>query len=114
MEASLRNEPIKMRYKISKRKIKRDLKVQNTIFGIFQVFWLCWLLCETKKIFYIRFKNVLKINWLVKTPWQDYIAWNVLAPVSKNGLLAVDKNSRKKHKHIIAGLKSKPDTPAFS
>lgn len=35
MEASLRNEPIKTRYKISKRKIKRDLKVKNTIFGIF-------------------------------------------------------------------------------
>ena len=90
MEASLRNEPIKMKYKIRQRKIKSHLKVENTIFDIFQVFWFCWLLCGTKKIFYIRFKNVLKINWLVKTPWQDYIAWNLLAPVSKNGLLVLD------------------------
>ena len=90
MEASLRNEPIKMKHKIWQRKFKRHLKVKNTIFDIFQVFWFCWLLCGTKKIFYIRFKIVLKIKWLVKTPWQDYIAWNLLAPVSKNGLLVMD------------------------
>lgn len=90
MEASLRNEPIKLKYKIRQSKIKSHLKVKNTIFDIFQDFWFCWLLCGTKKIFYIRFKNVLKINWLVKTPWQDYIAWNLLAPVSKNGLVVRD------------------------
>ena len=41
MEASLRNEPIKMKYKIRQRKIKSHLKVENTIFDIFQVFWFC-------------------------------------------------------------------------
>lgn len=64
MEASLRNEPIKMKYKLWQRKIKRHLKVKNTIADIFQVLILVLLtgLCGTKKIFYIRFKNVLKVN----------------------------------------------------
>ena len=113
MEASLRNEPIKMKYKIRQRKIKGHLKVENTIFDIFQVFWFCWLLCGTKKIFYIRFKNVLKINWLVKTPWQDYIAWNLLAPVSKNGLLVLDIKFTQKTQTYYSRFKIQTRYTAF-
>ena len=31
----------------------------------------CWLVCWILKIFKIRAKTVLKINWSVKTPWHE-------------------------------------------
>ena len=68
--------------------IKRHLKVKNTIFQVFD-FADCFV--EPKRYSTLDSKSiVLKINWLVKTPWQDYIAWNLLAPVTKNGLLVMD------------------------
>ena len=40
---------------------------------ILQVCRFCGLVCGTYKVFKIRVKVVLKIAWLVKTPWHDYI-----------------------------------------
>ena len=41
--------------------------------ALFQVGRFCGLVCCTYKVFKIRAKVVLKIDWLLKTPRHDYI-----------------------------------------